>query len=59
MACCHSEPFDRLREESLLTPLTMRFFVALLLRMTSENMVFGWTLTTNEPYSEVFFHVSF
>ena len=28
---CHSER----SEESLLTPLTMRFFVALLLRMTS------------------------
>jgi hypothetical protein len=36
---CHSER----SEESLLTPLTMRFFVALLLRMTSENRASGWT----------------
>jgi hypothetical protein len=39
---CHSER----SEESLLPPLNMRFFVALLLRMTSENRVPGWTLVS-------------
>jgi len=41
---CHSER----SEESLLPPLTMRFFVALLLRMTSENRVPGWKLTNKK-----------
>jgi len=27
----------------------MRFFVALLLRMTPTNAVFGWTLASNPP----------
>jgi hypothetical protein len=41
---CHSER----SEESLLTALAMRFFVALLLRMTSEKTFSGWKLVIRE-----------
>ena len=41
---CHSER----SEESLAYPVTMRFFVASLLRMTWRRAVSGWTLMSNE-----------
>jgi type II secretory pathway pseudopilin PulG len=44
---CHSEQ----REESLACPVTMRFFVASLLRMTWRRAVSGWTLMSNEGLS--------
>ena len=44
---CHSER----SEESLACPVTMRFFVASLLRMTWRRAVSGWTVMSNQGFT--------